>query len=336
MPRLTITEIAKMAEVSPAAVSIVLNNKKGVSDETRRKVTEIVERLQYTPNPNSRRLLLNKTNNIAVLFKKNISPLEHFFHSEINNAILHECEALGYNLLFTSASVENDNVILSNVIKAYDVDGIIFYGDMDSLVINSIKKYEIPYIIVDSHSPNTDSISVSADYEEATRTAVKHLIELGHTDIAYIGNNSLQHYSVQTFNGFKKCMEEKCISIPMNWVQIDAHDEASSYDCMKNILTGNKIPTAVFCCADIYAIGAVKCIKENGFKIPDDISVASVDDIILSQYIEPPLTTVKIDKVEMAKIAMHLLIKKIEKENVESLVLKSDNLIIRSSTKPLK
>ena len=336
MPRLTITEIAKLAKVSPAAVSIVLNNKKGVSDETRQKITEIVERLQYTPNPNSRRLILNKTNNIAVLFKKNISPLEHFFHSEVNNAILHECEALGYNLLFTSARVENDNVILSNVIKAYDVDGIIFYGDMDSLIINSIKKYEIPYIIVDSHAPNSDSISVSADYEEATHTSVTHLLDLGHTDIAYIGNNSLQNYSLQTFSGFKKCMEEKGISIPMNWVQIDANDELSAYNCMKNILVHPKKPTAVFCCADIYAIGAMKCIREMGFKVPEDISVASVDDIILSQYVEPPLTTVKIDKVEMGRIAMHLLIKKIEKEQVESLVLKSDSLVIRSSTRLMK
>lgn len=334
MPKLTITEIAKLAKVSPSAVSIVLNNKKGVSEETRATVTAIIEKYQYTPNPNSRRLVFNKTNNIAVLFKKNISPLEHFFYSEVNNAILHECEILGYNLLFASVRIENDNVILPNVIKSYDVDGIIFYGDMDSIIINSIKKFDIPFIIVDSHLSSSDTISVSADYKEATYTAVKHLISLGHTDIAYIGNNSIPQYSTQTFSGFKKAVEEKKIPIPLNWIQIDAQDEKSANACMGKILSSNPhIPTAVFCCADIYAIGAIKCIKELGFKIPDDISVVSIDDIILSQYIEPPLTTVKIDKVEMGRLAMNLLIKIIEKETVESIILKSNNLIIRNSTK---
>jgi DNA-binding LacI/PurR family transcriptional regulator len=105
---------------------------------------------------------------------------------------------------------------------------------------------------------------------------------------------------------------------------------------MKNILSSNSnIPTAVFCCADIYAIGAIKCIKESGFKIPDDISVVSIDDIILAQYIEPPLTTVKIDKVEMGRLAMNLLIKIIEKESVESIILKSNQLIVRNTTKAL-
>lgn len=336
MPKLTITEIAKLSNVSPSAVSIVLNNKKGVSDETRRRITEIIEKYQYTPNPNSRRLIFNKTNNISILFRRNISPLEHFFYSEVSTAILHECESLGYNLLFTSVRIENDTVILPNVIKSYDVDGIIFYGDMDYLIINSIKKFDIPYIVVDSHLSNDDTISVSADYAEATYTAVKHLIDLGHTKISYIGNNLLSQYSSQTFSGFKKAVNEKNIIIPLNWIQIDAHDEKTANKCMENILlSSSQMPSAVFCCADIYAIGAIKYIKELGLKIPDDISVVSVDDIILSQYIEPPLTTVKIDKVEMGRLAMNLLIKKIEKETVESLILKSDNLVIRKSTRKL-
>ena len=108
MPRLTIKEIAKIAEVSPSAVSIVLNGKKGVSDKTRKKVQEIVKRLNYTPNPSSRRLLFNKTNNIAVLFEHSVSPLEHLFHSELNRILLHKCETAGYNLVFTSAKVEDD------------------------------------------------------------------------------------------------------------------------------------------------------------------------------------------------------------------------------------
>ena len=333
MAKLTIKEIAKIAGVSPSAVSIVLNNRKGVSDETRRKVTEIVDKLQYTPNPNSRRLLFNKTNNIAVLFKKNISPLEHIFHSELNRVILHECEALGYNLIFTSVNIEGDSVMLPNVIKSYDVDGIIFYNDIDPLILNSIKKFDIPAIIVDSHNVNQETLCIGADYAEAAYSATMHLISLGHKNIAYIGNGSLASFNAQTFSGFKKAIEEHRMRIPINWIQFDARDEESAFCCMENILAYDQLPTAVFCAADIYAIGAMKCIKGHGLKIPDNISIVGIDDIILSRYIDPPLTTVRIDKEEMGRIALELLIKKIEKLDVDSRIVKSNNVIIRSSTR---
>jgi LacI family transcriptional regulator len=332
MAKLTIIEIAKLANVSPSAVSIVLNNKKGVSDDTRNKITEIIERLQYTPNPNSRRLIFNKTNNIAVLFKKNISPLDHFFYSEINNAILQECELLGYNLIFASVAYENGNVILPNVIKAYDVDGVIFYGDMDNEVLDSIKKFDIPFIIVDSHLSGPNVLRVNANYMEAAYVAVSYLISIGHTRIAYIGDHSLTNYSTQTFAGYKKAIDEHKISIPMNWVQIDATDETAAYSCMKSILDQKDVPSAVFCCADIYAIGAINCIKNSGLSVPKDISVVGVDDIILSTYVDPPLTTIKIDKNEMGRIAINMLTQKIQNETVENAFVKSDNLIVRKST----
>jgi len=333
MPKLTIKEIAKIAGVSPSAVSIVLNNRTGVSDQTRQKILDIIERLQYTPNPNSRRLLFNKTNNIAVLFRKNTSPLEHFFYSDLNRVILHECESLGYNLIFTSVAIEDNNVLLPNVIKSYDVDGIIFYGDVDPLILSSIRRYDIPFVVVDNHLPAHDIICVSADYMEAAYTATNYLISLGHKEIGYIGTSSQAHFNAQTFSGFKKAVEENEIVLPINWIQIDANDESSAYDCMKNILNYNKLPTAVFCSADIYAIGAMRCIKDHGLRIPDDISVIGIDDIILSQYTDPPLTTVKIDKVEMGKLAIDLLVKKIEKSEATSTKVSSNSIIERSTTK---
>ena len=270
--------------------------------------------------------------NIAVLFKENISPLDHFFHSEINNSILQECELLGYNLIFACVKFENGNIVLPNVIKAYDVDGVIFYGDMDNDVLDSIKKFNIPFIIVDSHFSDPNILRVNANYKEAAFTALSYLISQGHSKIAYIGNHSLTNYSAQTFAGYKQAIDEHKITVPMDWVQIDAYDENGAYACMNKILSSKNIPTAVFCCADIYAIGTIKCIKEHGLSVPNDISVIGVDDIILSKYIEPPLTTIKIDKNEMGKIAINMLTKKIQNETVQNTFVKSDNLIIRNST----
>jgi DNA-binding LacI/PurR family transcriptional regulator len=336
MSKLTIKEIAKIAGVSPSAVSIVLNNRKGVSEETRKRVLEIVEKLQYFPNPHSRRLIFDKTNNIAILFKKNTSPMEHFFYAELNNVILNQCEALGYNLMFSSVDFDNENneVILPNIIKYRDVDGVIFYGDMDLQIINKFKTLEIPFIVVDSHQISSDILSVSADYYEASRMATKYLISIGHVSIAFIGTNLLPFFGNQTFSGFKKVIEENRISIPINWIQLDAIDEKSSYSCMKNILSYDTLPTALVCSADIYAIGAMRCLKDNGIKIPDDISIIGIDDILLSQYVDPPLTTIKIDKVQMGKIAIDLLVEKIENNDVTNHIINSNDLIIRDSTKP--
>lgn len=335
MPKLTIKEIAQLAGVSISAVSIVLNNRKGVSEETRQKVNEIVQKLQYTPNPNSRRLLFNRTNNIAVLFAHNTSPLEHMFHSELNRVILHECESRGYNLIFSSYKVENNNVILPNIIKSYDVDGIIFYGDIENSITNNLNNYDIPFIIVDSHAPSTEMLSVSADYANAAYIATSYLISSGHTKVAYIGASISFQYGSQTFGGFKRAIEENNILIPLNWIRMEASDEETAGECMDNIISSPNRPTAVFCAADIYSIGVMRSIKSHGLRIPGDISVIGIDDIILSSYIDPPLTTVRIDKEEMGRVAMELLLMKIGKQDPQCSTVASDHLIVRDSIKAL-
>jgi Transcriptional regulators len=332
MEKMTIKEIAKLAGVSPAAVSIVLNGRKGVSEDTRRKISEIIDKLQYTPNPSSRRLLFNKTNNIAILFKKSIHPLDHLFYSELSNVIISECEKRGYNLIFTSVSIENNVVQLPNVIKAHDVDGIIHYSDIDPLIANALNQHSIPYALVDTHSQEADKLFVSADYEAAAYMAVKHLLDLGHKRIAFIGNHMLQNHHTQTFAGFRKAIEENDITIPINWIRFEAYDEKAAAGCMNEILNSSHTPTAVFCSADIYAIGAMRSIKDHKMKIPEDISVIGIDDILLCQYTEPSLTTARIDKQEMGRLAIDLLIKKIEEEEVQSITLVPDTLVIRSST----
>lgn len=332
MQKLTIREIAKMAGVSISAVSIVLNGRKGVSDETRRKVSEIIEKLQYTPNPNSRRLLFNKTNNIAILFKKSVQPLEHLFYSELSNIIIGACEDLGYNLIFTSVSIENNEVQLPNVIKARDADGVILYGDTDPLITNALDIHAIPYVLVDNHSQDTDKLWIRADYEAAAYMAVTHLIGLGHGKIAYIGNHMLKNHYNQTFSGFRRATEEKSISIPISWIRFEAYNEQEAAGCMDKILGNPDIPTAVFCSADIYAIGAMRSIKSHGLKVPGDISVAGIDDILLCQYTEPTLTTARINKQEMGRLAVEMLIKKINNGNVDNIILPPDVLVARSST----
>lgn len=331
MSKITIKEIAKMAGVSPTAVSFVINNKEGVSEDTRKKVSEVIERTNFRPSLNSRRLLFKKSFNIALVIRQTSSPFNNLFYFEIAKGLLEKSKEFGYNIVFTDTSSEVDKIILPDIIKLKDTDGIIFFEEAERAIINELGLLGIPFIIIDAHSFNSDITSINADYELSSYTATRFLIENGHRNIAFIGSSIIPEFYLQTFSGFKKALDEIQMSIPSSWMQIDAIDEASSCKCMEKILKSPQKPTAVFCSGDIFAIGAMKCSKDNGYKVPEDISFISIDDILLSGYIEPKLTTIRIDKEKMGKLAMELIVKKINGEAVSSMTVESDNIIVRET-----
>lgn len=331
MSKLTIKEIARMAGVSQTAVSFVLNNKQGVSDETRRKVNEIIERTNFKPSLSSRRLFFKKSGNVTLVIKQTSSPFNNLFYFEIAKGLLEKSKEFGYNIVFSDLSFDGDNIVLPDIIKFNDTDGIIFLEDIQRAVLNEIEKLEIPYVVIDAHTVKKDTISVNADYELSSYTATRYLAENGHKDVAYIGSSYIPEFYLQCFTGYKKALDEKQLSIPSSWLQIDASDETSSYCCMERILRNTPVPSAVFCTGDIFAIGAMKCVKDHGYKVPEDISFIAIDDILLSSYVEPKLTTIKIDKEKMGRLAMELIMKKIGGETVQSIMVESDNIIVRDT-----
>ena len=331
MSKLTIREIAKMAGVSPTAVSFVINNKDGVSEETRRIVNEVIQRTNFKPNVNSRRLFFKKSFNISIVIKQTSSPFNDLFYFEIAKGLLEKSKEYGYNIVFTDISIEKNEVILPDIIELKDTDGIIFLQDTEKAILNEVNRHNIPYVIIDAHTMISDCTCINADYELSSYVATKYLIDNGHRDIGYIGASYIQDFYLQSFTGFKNALAESNLSIQPAWLQVKAIDEDTSYACMEVILNNPSIPTAIFCPADLFAIGAARCAKQRGFKIPEDISFVSIDDILLSRYFEPKLTTIKIDKEKMGRLAMELIVRKIDGEDVDSIVIESDNLVVRDS-----
>lgn len=336
MSKLTIREIAKMAGVSPTAVSFVLNNKDGVSEETRKKVNEVIEKTNFQPSLNSRRLFFKKSYNITVVMRQTASPFDDLFYFEITKAILTKIREFGYNMVFSDIHVDGGVINLPDIIKYNDTDGIIFLQDTEKIVLNEIEKRNIPYVVIDAHTFDGSFTFVSPDYTISSYTATKYLIDNGHRDIAFITKSSYPSFYFQTFNGFKKAMEEINIPIQPSWVQIDAADEVTSFRCMEKILKSPQIPTAVFCSVDVHAIGAIKCAKYYGYKVPDEISFIGIDDVLLSRYYEPNLTTIRIDKEKMGNLAIEMIMKKIAGEQVESVIVESNNIVIRDTVKCIK
>lgn len=341
MEKLTIKEIAKLAGVSPTSVSFAINDRPGISEETRRRILEVVAQANFVPSPSARSQVLKKTQNIALLFNVNSQPQDHLFQSGLNKHILRWCTKHQYNLIFVGIDPdEAPNHPLPSILRSHGVDGVITFGYVTEPLIAKLQLLDTPYLLLDSHQNVPGSLNVSVDYYKAARMAMRYLFQHGHRRIAYIGSGFPPRYSQQTFEGYRKSLDEENISVPMGWVRMnvsDLDDAAAAEEEAHAILACAERPTAIFCAADVLAIGAIRRIKHNGLLVPQDISVIGIDDTFVSSYIDPPLTTVRVDDAMLSELGCKLLFSVMENKSShpENVVYSDFTVTERQSVKTL-
>lgn len=333
LKRLTIKEIAKMAGVSATAVSFVINGRPGVSEETRQKVQKIIDETGFRPNLNSRKLLFNKSYNVCMMINPASSPFEDLFYFEITRGILNKSRQHGYSITISDLAYAQED--LPDLVYTGDTDGIIFMQDISDALTNKAIATEIPFVVVDSHILSGAVTSVNPDYCDAAYTAASHLIGQGHRDIAMISSSVVKQFRAQTLEGFLRAMRKNGIAPKPEFTDICVSNEQEAYEAAKRLFSGSMRPTAVLCTVDIFAIGAMRCAKEMGLRVPEDVSFIGIDDILLARYTEPALTTIGIDKVKMGELAMELLLQKMAGEKAESVSLPME-LVVRDSVKKMK
>jgi DNA-binding LacI/PurR family transcriptional regulator len=331
MVKITTKDIARLAGVSTATVSFALNGKPGVSDDTRKRILEIVAQTNYKPV--SEKTYSNGTK-IALLFRNNIPTLDQLFYTELNSIFIQSCEKLPYYFLVASIFYEGNKLVFSDMLRCTDLDAIVAYGDINGDILPEVNRLNVPILVLDSSRKEDNLLAVRVDYAAAAYTATRHLIDLGHRDIAYIGNDSLSDFNYLTFSGFQKATTEEGITLGMNRIQISVHDEASLINCIEHALSGPQPPTALFCATDFYAIHAIRYLHTRGMHVPNDVSVVGIDDISVSRFIIPSLTTVRIDREAMGLLGVELLKKVISKEKCSSVTLPHCDLVVRESTAP--
>lgn len=332
MKKLTVKDIAKRAGVSVTAVSFVLNNKPGVSDSTRKRVQQIIEETDFKPSLSSKKLVLNKSFNICLMMNSFSSPFEDLFYFEITRGIINRGMKCNYNVIISKPIMGHSE--LPDLVYSGDADGVIFMQDISGALIHKAKRSGVPFLIVDSHSSNDGVTSINPDYKKAAFDATKYLIEHGHRDIAMIASNVVPDFFTQTVLGFSEAMNEAGYFTNPDFTGISASDEDSAYLAAKQLLESKHRPSAILCTVDSFAIGVMKCAKDMKLNIPNDLSIIGIDDILLSRYIEPKLTTIGIDKVGMGSLAMDMILQKIKGEDVQSILLPM-TLIERDSVKTL-
>lgn len=332
MERVTIKKIAELAGVSVPAVSYVLNNKKGVSEQTRQRVLDIIEELNYTPNVNSRRLILQRSFNILVCLDDPISTLDNLFYTEILSAIVAKGAELGYSIVLSNGGSDDQREHFLQNISQHNADGVIFLRDISEELQKSMESYGMPYLVVDSHNTVASYPCIASDVEQASYDAIRYLIDHGHQKIAFIGMERVPAFYLNTFAGYKRALADHGLSVQLDWIQSNAYDEASALKCMQRILESSIRPTAVFCASDILAIGAMNAVQKAGYRIPEDVSFIGMDDIILSRYCKPALTTMHIDKQKMGTLAVEVLDNILNGNDVEtSYRIPFDRLIERET-----
>lgn len=335
MSKTTNREIAKLAGVSPSAVSIAINGKPGISEETRTRILSIARQFNYCTGATSAKILRERSVYIAVLYRTDAPLIDQAFYTECSLVAMDVCRKLGYSLVTTYITGEDSALELPPSIRFGEVDGVLIFGDQKPSIYAELKHIGIPFVIVDSCTRGVPYPSIYIDYCEAAYQATRHLIDLGHRDIAFLCNSEPHEFSKQILAGFQKATMEANIALYPNRIQMDFNGPEAMLESVQQSLIGPQRPTAIFCFEDLTALKVIRTLSKAGIRVPEDISVIAIDGINYAAVSIPSLTTMRVDKHAMINEAFQMLNRMIKGETCATRTLKTPELMIGESTAPI-
>ncbi|MFA9455358.1 LacI family DNA-binding transcriptional regulator [Halalkalibacter sp. AB-rgal2] len=341
-----IDDIAKLADVSRSAVSLALNGKNGVSQKTREKILKIAQDHGYIPRSivKAEHFIKNNSKILRFVACTNAGIVTEQFESlpffmELINNLGEHINTSGYSLLVSSIKIEELEKSLSSLEQQQPSSGILLLGtNLSPSQIETVSKIQPNLVVLDTcfETMNVNFVVMNNIY--GAYHAGAHLIKLGHKNIGYIESTTRMYNFNMRKKGFFQAMDEFGITVRNKHIYSLPPTTVSSQEEFKKEITKNRndLPTAFFCECDYMAISAIKSFLELGIHIPNDVSIIGFDNISESQVISPELSTIHVKKDRIASLAVDMLIKQIQKENLD--IIKSfvnTELIIRKSCKEL-
>jgi LacI family repressor for deo operon, udp, cdd, tsx, nupC, and nupG len=319
--------VARAANVSVATVSRTLQRPEVVSEETRRRVYEAIDRLGYTPNAQARNLRTAKTRLVIALVPDIANP----FFSEVIRGMEQVAHENGYSVLLgdTQGSPAREQAY-ADMVAARQVDGLI-------TLMRRIPKMQVagrlPIVNACEYVKNRDITSVHVDNFAAAKAAVDHLLSLGHQHIAFVSGPTDSPISVDRKEGYEAALKQAGFKTRRALTASGDFSMESGVRAIEYFLAQKLKFTAVFCSNDEMAIGAIRALASHGLGVPRDVSVVGFDDIRFARYTSPPLTTIAQPKNELGREAMRMLIEILNDPDTPVLkrVLAAD-LVVRGST----
>ncbi|MGN7295931.1 LacI family DNA-binding transcriptional regulator [Fredinandcohnia aciditolerans] len=315
--KVTLKDIAERVNVSVSTVSRVLNNTPtSIDEETRNEIFSISRELGYKKHMKPTEKIRNISEvQIGLLLNNSKNKYKDPYFSEIIYGIEQELMDQGLNIQFTIDEQELQEGMLPTKFTG-DNTAIIVVGPLENSYLQTIKQ-QVSIIISVGGNPSLPIDYVTLDFKKSAFNAVSHLLNLGHRDIAFIGANALSESVITEearYQGYEQALNNANIPIKKEWIKNGSFTVNGGYRAMKEILALDHLPTALFIASDRMSYGAYRAIQEKGLTIPNDISIISFDDLEMSPYINPPLTTVRVHKEELGRIAVKLLSERVKGE----------------------
>ncbi|MEL4025857.1 catabolite control protein A [Lysinibacillus endophyticus] len=313
----TIYDVAREANVSMATVSRVVNGNQNVKPATRKKVLEVIERLEYRPNAVARGLASKKTTTVGVI----IPDISNNIYAEAARGIEDIATMYRYNIILANSDQnEEKELSLLDTMYGKQVDGIVMMSDAVTPKLHqSMDHSPVPIVLAGTVDESNQFASVNIDYFQASYEAVQMLIANGHKRIAFVSgplHNTIN--SKFKLEAYKKALIDAGLEIDEQLILPEEGSYDSGIEALETVITLEQPPTAFFAGSDELAIGIIHGAQDRGLKVPEDIEVISFENSKLARMVRPQLTSVVLPLYDIGAVAMRLLTKIMNKEEIDN------------------
>lgn len=337
----TIYTIAKEAGVSVSTVSRYLTGSANVNEDKRKRIQQVIEKYDFRPSAIARNLSNQETKMLGFILPDVTSP----FYGTVFIGAEKQALELGYTMLLCNTN--NDNVINNTSIESRyieillekQIDGLIMIGghiddlNIEQSYVDRIKKLleDIPVVMINGEVNGLDCYKIKTNDALGLHALINYLVSLKHENIGFLGGISSIQPTMRRLNIVREALAENNIEFNENWFIEDDFSIDAGKRCLERLLQMKERPTAVVCVNDLVAIGVIYAAKQLGLKIPEDLSVAGIDNIYLTEYSIPSITTVDLNPRELGSTAVNTLVKHLQNQPPEKEIVLDTKLIIRES-----
>lgn len=335
MKKVTMQDIAERLNLSKNSVSQALRDKAGVSPETKRRVEEAAEQLGYRYNSAAKALKTNSMGNIGLIASEFVFTEDTFF-GQINFSIEKEIKKRNYSLLIHAVDAASERELkLPPFLAENKVDGVLILSHLSLDYIRQVRKLGLPTVLIDHHHPQLPIDCVLTNNRFGAYDAVRHLLELGHVKIGFMGNTAVSPSYRERLDGYRNALEDAGVEVEPAFLHTDV--EEAEYDLSARLKRLEDMPTAWFCANDTIGLLLANSLSKLGLSVPLDVSICGFDNNRLAEYANPSLTTISIDKELFGKRAVERLFWRKDNpiEPPEELLLPA-SLLVRHSTAPCR
>jgi DNA-binding LacI/PurR family transcriptional regulator len=327
---MNLEQVARRAKVSTATVSRVLNNASVVKTSTRARVIKAIEELKYHPNLHARHLAGGKSKTIGVI----VSNLENPFFFDIYKTIESDAHSAGYEVVMANTDYRSEQLVNSiRLMIGRRVAGLAaVVSEMEPALIDELTESDMPVVFYDVGVPRPNITNIRVDYRRGIDKVIDYLHSLGHRKLGFVGHHSL----LGPIHERAKAVIDAAARYPKMEVRTAADTDTLDGGRMatRNLLASGETPTAIVCVNDIMAVGALRELRERGLRVPQDVSVTGFDNVKLSEFCYPALTTVHIPRDRIGKLVCESLLAKSDGGAADHEMVIDPEFVLRDSTGP--